>query len=127
MRLRGDYCEYRWVLVRTVPLFDKQGKVVKWYGTSTDIEDRKRAEEKLRRSESKLAEAQRISHVGHWERNTDGGEIICSLETYRIFGLPPQDAIRNLEELIHPEDRPLHEEAIARAMAGEPFDLEYRV
>ncbi|HEV7427613.1 MAG TPA: PAS domain-containing protein [Thermoanaerobaculia bacterium] len=127
MRLRRADGEYRWFLVRTVPLLDGNGEIIKWYGASTDLEDRKRAEENLRRSESKLAEAQRISHVGHWERDTEGGEIICSVETYRILGLPPQDAIRNLEELIHPEDRPLHAEAIARAMRGELFDVEYRV
>jgi PAS domain S-box-containing protein len=127
MRLQRADGEYRWFLVRTVPLLDDQGNIVKWYGTSTDIEDRKRAEEKLKRSERQLAEAQRISHVGHWERNIEGGEIICSEETYRIFGLPPQDAMRNLEQMIHPEDRPLHAEAIARALQGEPFDVEYRV
>ncbi|MEA2417057.1 MAG: hypothetical protein QOI58_3714 [Thermoanaerobaculia bacterium] len=127
MRLRRADGEYRWFLVRTVPLLNGNGEIIKWYGASTDLEDRKRAEEKLRRSESKLAEAQRISHVGHWERNVDGGEIICSEETYRIFGLPPQDAIRNLEELIHPDDRPLHAAAIARALRGELFEVEYRV
>ena len=127
IRLRRADGEYRWFLIRTVPLFDEEGRIVKWYGTSTDIEDRRRAEEKLKRSERQLAEAQRISHVGHWERNIDGGEIICSEETYRIFGLPPQDAMRNLEQLIHPEDRARHAEAIARTLRGEPFDVEYRV
>ncbi|HXH94307.1 MAG TPA: PAS domain-containing protein, partial [Thermoanaerobaculia bacterium] len=127
MRLQGADREYRWFLIRSVPLCDDEGHLVKWYGTSTDIEDRKRAEEKLKRSERQLAEAQRISHVGHWERDIDGGEIICSEETYRIFGLPPQDAMRNFEQLIHPEDRPLHAAAIARALRGEPFDVEYRV
>ncbi|HXA17438.1 MAG TPA: PAS domain-containing protein [Thermoanaerobaculia bacterium] len=127
LRLQRADRKYRWFLVRTVPLLDEQGRIVKWYGTSTDIEDHKRAEEKLKRSESQLAEAQRISHVGHWERDIEGGEIICSEETYRIFGLPPQDAIRNLEQLIHPEDRPLHAQAMARALCGEVFDVEYRV
>jgi PAS domain S-box-containing protein len=127
MRFRRADGENHWFLVRTVPLLDGDGQIIKWYGSSTDIEDRKRAEEKLKRSESQLAEAQRISHVGHWERNADGGEVICSEETYRIFGLPAQDAIRNLEEMIHPDDRPLHAAAIARALQGEPFDVEYRV
>src|ERR1700676_1754906 len=44
MRLGGADGQYRWFLVRTVPLLDEQGKIVKWYGTSTDIEDRKQAE-----------------------------------------------------------------------------------
>jgi PAS domain S-box-containing protein len=44
MRLRRADGEYRWFLVRTAPLRDEQGNVVKWYGLSIDIEDRKRAE-----------------------------------------------------------------------------------
>src|SRR5258706_974765 len=47
MRLRRADGEYRWFLVRTVPLRDEQGNIVKWYGTSTDIEDRKRAQDAL--------------------------------------------------------------------------------
>ena len=54
MRLRRSDGEYRWFLVRTVPLRDEQGNIVKWYGTSTDIEDRKRAEDALRRSAAEL-------------------------------------------------------------------------
>src|SRR5437867_9902410 len=59
MRLRRADGEYRWFLVRTVPLRDEQGNIVKWYGTSTDIEDRKRAEDALReRSEEHTSELQ---------------------------------------------------------------------
>src|SRR6266849_64339 len=55
MRLRRADGEYRWFLVRTVPLRDERGNIVKWYGTSADIEDRKRAEDALRESEEKFA------------------------------------------------------------------------
>jgi two-component system sensor histidine kinase UhpB len=58
MRLRRADGEYRWFLIRTVPLRDEQGNIVKWYGASTDIEDRKRAEDALRRS---AAEHQALS------------------------------------------------------------------
>jgi PAS domain S-box-containing protein len=47
-RVRTADGQYRWLLIRSVPLHDKRGKIVKWYGTSTDIDDRKRAEETLR-------------------------------------------------------------------------------
>src|SRR6266404_4140085 len=47
MRLRRSDGEYRWFLIRTAPLRDEQGNVVKWYGVSIDIEDRKQAEEAL--------------------------------------------------------------------------------
>jgi PAS domain S-box-containing protein len=64
IRLRRADGEYRWFLVRTVRLLDADGNVVRWYGTSTDIEDRKRAEEALRRSEKQLREsADRLQHL----------------------------------------------------------------
>jgi PAS domain S-box-containing protein len=59
--------EYRWFLVRGVPLRDRHGKIMKWYGTLTDIEDRKRAEqerEKLRQLEDDLAHTNRVSMLG---------------------------------------------------------------
>ncbi len=59
--------EYRWFLVRGVPLRDQHGNSVKWYGTLTDIEDRKRTEqerEKLRQLEADLAHIDRVSTLG---------------------------------------------------------------
>jgi PAS domain S-box-containing protein len=59
--------EYRWFLVRGVPLRDPHGKIVKWYGTLTDIEERKRAEqerEKLRQLEDDLSHINRVSMLG---------------------------------------------------------------
>jgi len=53
--------EYRWFLVRIAPLCDKRGNIVKWHGVLTDIEDRKRAEQALKRSEAYLAEAQELT------------------------------------------------------------------
>ena len=47
VRVRAANGEYRWLLVRNVPLRDEQGNIVRWYGTATDIEHRKRAEERL--------------------------------------------------------------------------------
>jgi PAS domain S-box-containing protein len=66
-RHRSAKGEYRWFLVRAVPLRDDQGKPLKWYGTLTDIEDRKRVEEereRLHRLETNLAHLNRISMLG---------------------------------------------------------------
>jgi PAS domain S-box-containing protein len=66
-RHRGAGGEYRWFLVRAVPLRDGHGRIVKWYGSLTDIEDRKRAEEereRLRRLEAELAHTNRLSMLG---------------------------------------------------------------
>jgi signal transduction histidine kinase len=59
--------EYRWLLVRNVPLRDQQGKIAKWYGASIDIEDRKRAEkerERVRQLQTDLAHVNRVSTLG---------------------------------------------------------------
>jgi PAS domain S-box-containing protein len=59
--------EYRWFLVRAVPLRDEHGNVLKWYGTLTDIEDRKRSEqerEKVRQLQADLAHENRVSMLG---------------------------------------------------------------
>jgi PAS domain S-box-containing protein len=85
----------------------------------------------LRRSEARLEEAQRVAHVGYWERELDTGRIAWSDETYRIYGLTPgQGAITLPEmlEIIHPEDRQMWQQAVAEALSGGPrYDLEYRV
>jgi PAS domain S-box-containing protein len=85
----------------------------------------------LGESERKLEEAQRLTHVGYWERDPDTDLIIWSDETYRIFGLQPQERILNsaqLPELVHPEDRQIVVEAVAGALrGGRRYDVEYRV
>src|SRR6267154_5977098 len=98
-RLRRFDGEYRWFLFRTNPLRDASGNIVKWFGINTDIEDRKCAEEKLRRSEGYLAEAQRLTHIGCWARNmVTGQRVYWSEETYRIFGFDPGLGIPSPEE-----------------------------
>jgi PAS domain S-box-containing protein len=59
-RVRRADGEYRTLLHHKVPLRDQEGKIVKWYGSSFDIEDRKRAEDALKRSEAYLAHAQQL-------------------------------------------------------------------
>ena len=56
--------DYRWLLVRNVPLRDNRGNIVKWYGAGIDIEDRKRAEDALRKAQAELAHANRVTTMG---------------------------------------------------------------
>jgi PAS domain-containing protein len=63
-RVRRADGEYRWFFIRRVPLRDESGEVISWYAAAHDIEDQKRAERALRRSETYLAEAQRPSQTG---------------------------------------------------------------
>ena len=67
----------------------EDGKIIKWYGVVTDIEDRKRVEEALRRNEHCLAEAQRLSHVGSVGMEVSTKRIFWSDESARIYGYAP--------------------------------------
>jgi PAS domain S-box-containing protein len=58
--------EYRWFLIRSLPLRDARGNIVKWYGTMTDIEDRKRTEEALRKANADLAHITRVLTMGEF-------------------------------------------------------------
>jgi PAS domain S-box-containing protein len=60
-RFDGDY---RWFLFRADPLRDESGAIVNWYGTNTDIDDRKRAEEALRNTQAELARMMRVMTIG---------------------------------------------------------------
>ena len=66
VRVRRNDGHYRWLLLRNVPLRDETGNIVKWYGTAIDIEDRKRAEEALRRGQAELAHASRVTTLGEF-------------------------------------------------------------
>lgn len=129
-RLRRFDGEYRWFLFRGVPLRDDHGNIVKWYGSSTDIEDRKRAEERLRRSEAKLIEAQRVSQTGSFVWNLFTGERVGSKEFFRILGYdePRSVTFEMVLDRAHPEDRARVEKAIERAARnGEDLDYEHRL
>jgi PAS domain S-box-containing protein len=129
-RVRRADGEYRWMLHHKVAIRDEHGNITKWNGSSIDIEDRKHAEETLRRSEAYLTEAQRLSHTGSFGWRPDTGEIVWSDETYRIFEYDRsvKPTIDSLEQRIHPEDRTDFKEVISRAFAGAPeFEHAYRL
>jgi len=138
VRSRRSDGQYRWQLDRGLPLRDEHGNIVKWYGVTTDIEDRKRAEETLKLvssdlqdSKAKLEEAERIAHVGYWEWDVTSNRVTWSDETYRIYGLQPQEHpidITVLRKMIHPDDLEfvfrVAEEAIR---GGLRTDVEHRI
>jgi PAS domain S-box-containing protein len=126
-RLRCFDGEYRWFLFRAEPLRDEAGTIVKWYGSSTDIEDRKRAEEKLRRSEARLAEAQRVSQTGSFGWNVSTGERFGSREFFRILGYdnPRSVTVDMVLQRVHPDDRAFVEQIIdlgSREGAGANYE-----
>jgi PAS domain S-box-containing protein len=124
--LRADG-EYRWHWVRRVPYRDANGDVVKWYGLAYDIEDRKRAEHALQRSEAYLAEAQRLSKTGSFGWNLSTGEIFWSKETYSIMGFDEsmEPAAEQILRRVHPDDLNFVKGQIDRAAAGGPQEQDY--
>jgi formate hydrogenlyase transcriptional activator len=121
--------QYRWFLHRGVPLRDERGAIVKWYGTATDIEDSKRAEEALRESEARLAEAQRLSHSGSWAWNFVTNRVYWSEEAFRIYGFDPTTIpTRELfQQRVHPDDLAAVEAVSADLLAGHDGESNFRL
>jgi PAS domain S-box-containing protein len=134
LRANGDY---RWMYHRKVPLRDANGNIVKWYGSSLDIDERKTAEEQLRhnaeelqKNEFYLAEGQRLAHMGSWAFDADGF-YYWSPELFRMHGLDPASKPPSVQEYldrVHPRDR----ESMADLVNGilvkaSPFDATKRI
>jgi PAS domain S-box-containing protein len=139
-RLRRSDGVYRWFLSRVCPLVDRSGHIVGWYGSDTDIHDRKEAEEKLRQSEAHLQEAQTLGRMGSWVFNVAAGNVSASPELFRILGRDPGEEQLTKETLsdvrshpifrasVHPEDRPFVEKFANRTRnETEVRELEYRI
>ncbi len=96
-----------------------------------DISERKRVEEALRSSESRLAAAQQLVHVGSWEHLVEEDRLYWSDELYRIFGFVPgafEPTYETFMERIHPEDRDLLREMVDQAIRDRnPLALEFRI
>jgi PAS domain S-box-containing protein len=121
MRLQGADGEYRWFLVRTVPLRDEKGNVVKWYGVSIDIEDRKRAESLSRTLLDVIP--QQI-----WSGPADGTLDYCNEGWRSYMGLGLEELQGDgWQSMLHPDDR----ERVLRAWHdsvanGTPYEQEER-
>jgi PAS domain S-box-containing protein len=131
-RVRRADGEYRWFLSRAQPLRDELGNIVKWYGTDTDIEDQKRAEDALRASEQRFRDFTESASDWLWETGPDHRFIahLVSEQLMDKMGVLPNSRIgmlrwdfaRDLEG--EPEKWRLH---MATLDAHEPFrDFRYK-
>ncbi|HEY9633144.1 MAG TPA: response regulator [Coleofasciculaceae cyanobacterium] len=116
---------------KKIGILDASGKAKYLLGISEDITDRKQAEEKLKKSEANLAQAQRVAHIGSWEINVLTEEISWSEEQFRIFGLDPTQPeptyAQHLQH-IHPDERSLVQQTIEQIIAtGKAYELDFRI
>jgi len=129
-RARSAEGGYRWFLSRAEPLRANDGTIRYWIGINFDIEERKRAEGELRRSQAYLSDAQRLSRTGFVGMDASTKRIFWSDEAARIYGYPP--GTEPTPELIlqrsHPDDLSLVKDALeSAAQGGSNFDYEHRL
>jgi PAS domain S-box-containing protein len=126
-RLRRHDGEYRWFLFRVSPLRDPSGRVVKWYGTNTDIEDRRRAEEAVRASEHHFR-LMVNSVPGLVQTMTAAGEVeVVNQRVLDYFG-KTEDELKDWQTFVHPDDTTRVVTLLNRSIeTGLPFDVEHRV
>jgi PAS domain S-box-containing protein len=119
-------------LVSTTPIFDDNGTLVGAVHVARDITDRKRVEEALKESESRLNRAQELAHLGSWELDLANNHLIWSDEVYRIFGLQGHEFEATYDaflQLVHPEDRAAVDAAYSESLreGRDTYEIEHRV
>jgi len=127
-RILGADGKYRWFLTQGVPLRDESGKIIRWYGTNVDIDDRKRAEEAVRRSEKELRDLIGTIPAMVFVTRADGSNEFVSRQWIEFSGLSgKQSRGFGWAAKLHPEDREQHFAKWETAQAsGQPFENEAR-
>lgn len=128
--LRGKDGNYRWFLSRAMPIRDDRGRVVRWFGTNTDITEQLETERRLRESERDFRQlADSIPHAV-WVLSADGRFEYLNRRLLELTGLPVEEAYdpQIWQRLVHPDDEAQREAVLAEFLrTGEPFGLEFRV
>jgi formate hydrogenlyase transcriptional activator len=128
-RLRRRDGVFRWFLIRVEPLRDETGKIIRWYGTSTDIEALKQTEEKLRDDERELRRITDAIPQAIVVLDPSGAPLFANRATLDYTGLSADDVVSPgfREQTFHPEDlERLREERQTALERGLPFEAEMR-
>ncbi len=121
-----------WTIASAVPIFEAGHNFKGSFAMFTDITERKKAEEKLRKREWQLIESQRVAHLGSWDLNLVSEELEWSNETYRLFDRSPEDFVPSFNEfarLVHPGDHATMETNFFRALESDanPYHVAVRI
>src|SRR5713101_5475713 len=128
-RIRRYDGEYRWFLIRIVPQLDSVGSVVRWFGSNTDIEDRKRAETKLLEEERELRRITDAIPQAIVVQDPSGHSLYANQAALDYTGLTMEDVVASdfRARIFHPEDlERLRDERRAALARGLPFEIEQR-
>jgi PAS domain S-box-containing protein len=126
-RIRRHDGEYRWFKTRGVPIRDGQGRIVKWFGTCTDIEEQKRAVEELRQSEERFRQLADSMPQIVFTARADGRVEYVNRRWHEYTGLGDIEG-ENWLPVLHPDDRqPCLAEAERTHRSGQPFEMEMRL
>ena len=125
VRYRRADGEYRWFLSRALPVRNKRGEIVEWYGIAADIEDRKRAQEAERRRESELIEA--IPAMA-WSASPDSSCTYVNKNWTEYTGLSLEETVGSgWLRAVHQQDAEQHLSSWQKSVAtGQPFQNEVR-
>ncbi len=131
MRIRLQDGNYRWFQNHMKLIHDSEDRPVEIIGYLMDIHRTKEAELALQRREARLAHAQKLTHVGNWDRDLASAEERWSSEIYRIFGYAPHSfapSERRMLKSVHPDDRQMFLSSMRQGLATrEKFNFEFRV
>ena len=128
-RVRRSDGVYRWFLIRTAPFRDENGKIIRWYGTSTDIENLKQTEKKLREDERELRRITDAIPQTIVVQDPEGTPLYANDSTLDYTGLAMEDVLKPgfRERIFHPDDfQRLAEYRKSALSRGAPFELEQR-
>lgn len=130
-RIRTRNGQTLWIQSRGRIVFKPDGQVDHVSGVFYDVSELKEATEALRQSESRLAKAQSLAHLGHWEWDLTSVQALCSGEIYRIFGVDPEKFTPDFESVmshVHPDDLERVRHHFADALVtNKPFSLVGRI
>ncbi len=118
---------FRTLLVLVAPVFSEGGELIRMIGTNQDVTERRNEEDRLRRSEALLAQAEQLANLGSWEWNLEKSQVTWSDHRYRLMGMDPREPPPTIEafwKLLHPDDRERVRLEFQRAVAGAHI-LEY--
>jgi PAS domain S-box-containing protein len=127
--LRAQDRTYRWHLQQAVVLRDAEGKVLKFVGTTTDIDDQKRAEEKIRQSEKEARQLLDLSPLHIAEFGSHEARLYLNLAALDYLGITlAQWKDAGLQEVLHPQDAEIvGKELPGKFQSGSPFEYEVRL